>query len=67
MVLPDYVWIVHNWYTTNWWKNSNVFKCTPDQIRTVLNYQIAVDHYPRINKEDENKINIGGIVRCLYT
>ena len=66
MTLPDYVWMVHNWYTINWWKEGVAFNCTPDEMRTVLNSQIVLDNYPRINEDDKNTVNIGGIVsKCL--
>ena len=62
MTLPDYVWMVHNWYHNNWWKVGVEFNCTSDEIRTVLNLQIILGNYPQINEDDKNKINIGGIV-----
>ena len=56
---PDYVWMVHNWYTIDWWMNGS---CTKDQMREVLDLQIVLDHYPRISEEDKNRTNIGGVV-----
>ena len=60
MMYPDYVWMVHNWYNIDWWSNSN--SCTEDEMKKVLNLQIVLDHYPRINEKDKNKTNIGGTV-----
>ena len=57
---PDYVWIFHNWYTIDWWMNTS--NCTQDQMKTVLSSQFVLDHYSRINDEDKNKTNIGGVV-----
>lgn len=66
MMLPDYVWMFHNWYVVNWWRRSTAFNCTPDEIRRVLNFQIILDHYPRISEDDKNRTNIGGTVsKCL--
>ena len=58
---PDYVWMVHNWYNIDWWRMNNS-GCTKDQMKEVLTSQIVLDHYPRINEEDKNKTNIGGVV-----
>ena len=59
---PDYVWMVHNWYNIDWWTNRTNLSCTQDQMKEILNLQIILDHYPRINEEDKNKTNIGGVV-----
>ena len=59
---PDYVWMVHNWYNIDWWTNRTNLRCTQDQMKEILNLQIILDHYPRINEEDKNKTNIGGVV-----
>ena len=59
---PDYVWMVHNWYNIDWWTNRTNLSCTQDQMKEILNLQIILDHYPRIDEEDKNKTNIGGVV-----
>ena len=59
---PNYVWMVHNWYNIDWWTNETISNCTIDEMQTVLNLQIILDHFPRINEEDKNKTNIGGVV-----
>ena len=65
MMHPDYVWMVHNWYNIDWWMNDK--NCTQDQKRTVLTSQIVLDHFPRINEEDKNRMNDGGVVsKQLY-
>jgi len=61
MVYPEYVWMVHNWYNVDWWKR-NYSGCTVSEMRNMINMQIVIDHYPRINKEHKNITNIGGIV-----
>ena len=60
---PDYVWMVHNWYNIDWWTNRANSSCTLDQMKAVLSLQIVLDHYPRIDEEDKNVTNIGGVVR----
>ena len=60
---PDYVCMVHNWYNIDWWTNRTNSSCTLEDMRTVLNLQIVLDHFSRINEEDKNKTNIGGVVR----
>ena len=59
---PDYVWMVHNWYNIDWWTNRTDLSCTQDQMKEMLKLQIVLDHYPRINEEDKNKTNVGGVV-----
>ena len=58
---PDYVWMVHNWYNIDWWNRTNS-SCTSNQMKAVLDLQIVLDHYPRIDEEDKNIKNIGGVV-----
>jgi len=59
---PDYVWMFHNWYNIDWWTDSTNINCTQDQMKEILRFQFVLDHYPRINEEDKNKTNVGGIV-----
>ena len=59
---PDYVWMVHNWYNIDWWTNRTNSSCSLDNMKAVLNSQIILDHFPRINETDKNKTNIGGVV-----
>ena len=56
---PNYVWMIHNWYNLDWWKNSS---CTIEEMKKVVISQIVIDHYPRIDEKDKNKTNIGGVV-----
>ena len=56
---PNYVWMVHNWYNIDWWINSS---CTLDQMKEILNSQIVLDHFSRIDEHDKDKTNIGGVV-----
>ena len=66
MTLPNYVWMVHNWYNLDWWRSGSIFNCTLDEIKTVVKSQIVLDHYPRINEGDKDRTNIGGVVsKCL--
>ena len=64
---PEYVWMVHNWYNIDWWTAMNNSNCTREQMKEVLTSQIVLDHYPRINEDDKNKTNIGGVVSDILT
>ena len=61
MKYPNYVWIVHNWYNLDWWMQ-NDSGCTDLELRDMLNMQLIIDHYPRIDEADMDKPNIGNIV-----
>ena len=61
MRYPNYVWIVHNWYNLDWWRQDNS-GCTEFELMDMLNMQLIIDHYPRIDEADMNKPNIGNIV-----
>ena len=61
MRYPDYVWMIHNWYNLDWWRRNNS-DCTDSQLRNMLDMQLIIDHYPRLNEVDRNKINDAGIV-----
>ena len=65
MMYPDYVWMLHNWYNTDWWKSTES-GCTFGEMKSMLNKQIVIDHYPRINEADKNRPNIGEIVSASY-
>ena len=45
----------------DWWRQDNS-SYTDSQLRNMLDMQFIIDHYPRINEEDKNKTNVGGIV-----
>ena len=62
MMHPDYVWMVHNWYSIDWWMNTTNSSCTLDNMKQVLISQIVLDHSTRINEADKNKTNVGGVV-----
>ena len=59
---PDYVWMVHNWYNIDWWMNRTNSSCSLDNMKAILNLQIVLDHFPRIDETDKNKTNVGGVV-----
>ena len=61
MRYPHYVWMVHNWYNMDWWRQNNS-GCTDLDLRKMLNMQLIIDHYPRIDEADMNKTNVGNIV-----
>lgn len=67
MRYPDYVWMVHHWYNTDWWSQKHG-GCSPNEMTIMLNRQLVIDHYPRINDDDKNMTNVGGIVStsCNY-
>jgi len=55
-----------NWYTDDWWIKS---KRTSDNcdikdlvLQKLVRRSLTFDHYPKVEKEDENQPNIGNIV-----
>ena len=61
MYHPEYVWMFFNWYTNRWWfYNSN--GCSAQNLEMVIETSIVFDHYPRIDENQLNDLNIGNIV-----
>ena len=65
MRYPDYVWMVHHWYNMDWWRQGHG-GCIPSEMMIMLRMQFVIDHYPRIDDEDKNITNVGGIVSASF-
>ena len=68
MVYPGYVFMFHNWYSDEWWKQTTP-NCETDQIERILDFALFFGHYPRIPELPEdmkNVTNIGNLIseRC---
>ena len=67
MFYPDYGWILMNWYLDNWWVNDNS-SCIRDgsvkgeDLERLLRFSLSLDHFPRIEDDRQDEINIGNIV-----
>lgn len=48
---PNYLWVIPNWYTENWWKefpnHLSTLNCTLDQIERVLNRSLVLLPIPQ--------------------
>ena len=69
MFYPDYVWMLFNWYTDDWWleKSSCAKNATQaKKLERLVETSLVLDHYPRIDEKDKNKTNIGKIVSIYY-
>ena len=69
MFYPDYVWMFFNWYLDNWWLGES--SCTKnglpaENLEKLLKDSIVLDHYPRIEDEDADKLNVGKIVSIKF-
>jgi len=65
MVHPQYAWMFFNWYMDQWWLDNST--CTeeaidPKRLETVIETSIVFDHYPRIENDRKNDLNVGKIV-----
>ena len=61
MIHPTYSWMFFNWYSNDWWKNASCTK-NDTNIKNLLSTSLIFDHYPRIDEDDKNEVNVGGIV-----
>lgn len=43
MYSPRYVWILHGWYTKNWWTNSKGTSCNDKELADAVDGYISVD------------------------
>ncbi|CAD5116182.1 DgyrCDS5099 [Dimorphilus gyrociliatus] len=43
MYSPRYVWILHGWYTENWWTSSKGTSCTDEELAVAVDGYISVD------------------------
>jgi len=70
MLHPNYVWIFFYWYSEYWWMTEK--NCTMDKsikaqdLEKIVKTSLIFDHYPRIEDEDTDEINVGNIVSNLY-
>ncbi|XP_065899524.1 gamma-aminobutyric acid type B receptor subunit 2-like [Dysidea avara] len=60
MIHPTYSWMFFNWYSDDWWKNASCTK-NDTNIKNLLSTSLIFDHYPRIDEDDKNEVNVGGI------
>ena len=54
-----------NWYNDNWWTNTRCTKnntATKADIENILLTSLIYDHYPRIDEEHKDQLNVGNIV-----
>ena len=54
-----------NWYNDNWWTNISCTKNDPEKeaaIEKILLTSLIYDHYPRIDEEHKDQLNVGNIV-----
>lgn len=67
MFHPTYVWMFFDWYLDNWWVIDNA-SCIMDgsvkrkDLEQVLRTSLTLDHFPRIEDERADQLNIGNIV-----
>ena len=70
MLHPNYAWMFFNWYLDHWWM-IEISSCVMDgsvnvkDLEQVLRTSLILDHYPRIDDERANELNVGNIVRKL--
>ena len=57
MVYPGYVFMFHNWYSNEWWRQTSP-NCGTDQIEGMLDFALLFGHYPRIPEDMKNVTNI---------
>lgn len=62
MRYPEYVYMFHNWYSDEWWRQTTT-DCTTDQILVMLDFSLLFSHYPRIPEDKKDVINVGNLVR----
>lgn len=60
MVYPGYVFMFHNWYSDEWWRQTTP-NCGTDQIEGMLDFALLFGHYPRIPEDMKNETNIGNL------
>lgn len=65
MFYPEYVWMVFSWYLHHWWLAKS--SCAKHHIQAkklerLVRTSLVFDHYPRMEDEDADKLNVGGIV-----
>ncbi|XP_065899591.1 gamma-aminobutyric acid type B receptor subunit 2-like [Dysidea avara] len=64
MAHPTHAWMFFNWYPDNWWFDNSCTKNDTEKkmaIEDVLSTSLIFDHYPRIDENDKDKMNVGNI------
>ena len=67
MFYPTYVWIFFNWYLEKWWATDNS-SCIADgsvkseDLEMLVRSSLSMDHFPRIEDEHVDELNVGNIV-----
>ena len=49
----------------DWWRQGHG-DCNHSEMMIMLRMQFVIDHYPRIDDEDKNITNVGGIVSASF-
>ena len=65
MYHPEYAWMFFNWYMDRWWFDESECSEQAQELEAVIETSIAFDHYPRLEEDQQNISNIGGIVSNL--
>ncbi|XP_065899532.1 gamma-aminobutyric acid type B receptor subunit 2-like [Dysidea avara] len=64
MAHPEYAWMFFNWYNDNWWTDVSCTKndpATETAIENILLTSLLFDHFPRIDEEYKDELNVGNI------
>ena len=70
MTSPEYAWITYGWYLNDFWKKNKFATrsnyepftdCTVQQIMSIVDKMILIDHYPRYDKTLQ-KTAVGNLV-----
>ena len=70
MAHPEYAWMFFNWYNDNWWTDVSCTKNDPvteTAIENILLTSLIFDHYPRLDEEYKDELNVGNIVSYVTT
>ena len=67
-----YLWLVYGWNGPEWWtlsvsdsKGYEAFNCSREQVESMVQESIALDHYIYVKPDNESMTDIG-IVRQYY-
>ncbi|XP_065899518.1 gamma-aminobutyric acid type B receptor subunit 2-like isoform X2 [Dysidea avara] len=69
MAHPEYAWMFFNWYNDNWWTDVSCTKNDPvteTAIENILLTSLIFDHYPRLDEEYKDELNVGNISWNYY-
>jgi len=65
MFHPTYQWMLFSWYSRDWLNagcaaNNSIIR---KQLEAIVETALLFDHYPRIDEEDKDRMNVGNTVR----